>query len=112
MRSNEKVLTSGENSKDIYDSIETKGHRKMGPSELQQLIDFEPFVPFRLTLSSGNIVEVRQRDGVNVTGLTMSIIYATVSGEPRFRLISLPNIALVEPILEGPPGQRLSEELV
>ncbi len=33
----------------------------MGPEELQQLIDFEPFVPFRLTLSSGDVVHVRQK---------------------------------------------------
>jgi hypothetical protein len=82
----------------------------MGPDELQGIIDFEPFVPLRLTLSSGNVIEVRQREGVNVSGLTMSILDTTFTGEPRLRLVSLPNIALVEPIAHGPTGRGLAEE--
>jgi hypothetical protein len=82
----------------------------MGPSELQQLVDFDPFVPFRMTLSSGDVVDVRQRDGVNITGLTMSIAFASINNVPRFRLVSLPNIALVEPIVDRDFGERLKEE--
>ena len=82
----------------------------MGPSELQQLLDFDPFVPFRMTLSSGDVVDVRQPNGVSVTGLTMSIEYESIHGNPRFRLVSLPNIAQVEPIVSEPPSNRLSEE--
>ena len=83
----------------------------MGPSEIQELLDFRPFVPFRMTLSSGDVVDVRQWEGVSVTGLTMSIYYSSLNGGPRFRLVSLPNIALIEPIAaELPFGGRTIEE--
>lgn len=62
----------------------------MGPSELQELVDFEPFGPLRLTLSSGNVIDLRQREGVNITGLTMTIADTTIAGTPRVRLVSLP----------------------
>jgi hypothetical protein len=83
----------------------------MGPSEIQELLDFRPFVPFRMTLSSGDIVDVRQWVGVSVTGLTMSIHYTSVAGGPDFRLVSLPNIALIQPIeADLPFGGRSLEE--
>jgi hypothetical protein len=82
----------------------------MGPAELQELLDFRPFVPFRMTLSSGDVVDVRQWGGVGVTGLTMTITYPAIDGGPRFRLVSLPKIALVEPIADLPAGRRITEE--
>jgi hypothetical protein len=41
----------------------------------------------------------------------MSIYYSSLNGGPRFRLVSLPNIALIEPIAaELPFGGRTIEE--
>ena len=82
----------------------------MGPSDLQELIDFEPFTPLRLTLSSGNVVELKQREGLAVNGLTLSVVDSDVHGRQRLRLVSLPNIAFVEPLLRNDPNSRLSEE--
>lgn len=79
----------------------------MGPSELQELLDFEPFTPLRLTLASGDVVELNQREGLNVTGLSLSIEDVNFVGSPRLRLVSIPNIVLVEPIA-GRTG-RMSE---
>jgi hypothetical protein len=30
---------------------------------MQELIDFEPFLPMRLTLASGDVIDLRRREG-------------------------------------------------
>jgi hypothetical protein len=72
----------------------------MGPSELQELLDFEPFIRLRLTLASGDVVELNRRQGVNLTGLSLSIEDESQSGARRLRLVSIPNIVLVEPLAD------------
>lgn len=72
----------------------------MGPSDLQEVLDFVPFTPLRLTLASGDVVELLQREGLNVTGLSLSVADTTLTGTPRLRLVSIPNICLVEPMID------------
>ena len=79
----------------------------MGPSELQEVLDFEPFAPLRLTLASGDVVELHRREGLNVTGLSLSVEDTTLRGTPRLRLVSIPNIVLVEPIAGRSGSNRL-----
>jgi hypothetical protein len=74
------------------------GNKDMGPDEIQQLIEQDPFVPFRLTLSSGTTVEVWHPEGLSVLGLSLSIDDFDGEGRPRLRFISMPNIAIVEPM--------------
>ena len=71
----------------------------MGPSEIQELLDSEPFVPLRLTLSSGSVVELHQRESLNLVGLSLSVLDDALAGQPRLRFISIPNIAMAEPIV-------------
>ena len=71
----------------------------MGPSEIQELLDSEPFVPLRLTLSSGSVVELHQRESLNLVGLSLSVLDDGLAGQPRLRFISIPNIAMAEPIV-------------
>ena len=71
----------------------------MGPSEIQELLDSEPFVPLRLTLSSGNVVELHHRESLNVVGLSLSVLEEGLAPQPRLRFISIPNIAMAEPIV-------------
>lgn len=82
----------------------------MGPSDIQELLDFQPFTPLRLTLSSGSVIEVRQKEGVSVIGMTMFIADQSVLGNARVRLISVPNIALIEPLADGRSHRRVNEE--
>jgi hypothetical protein len=82
----------------------------MGPSEIQELLDFEPFTPLRLILSSGSVIELRQKEGVSVIGMTMTIVDQSVFGNGRVRLISVPNIALIEPLADGRSNRRVNEE--
>ena len=81
----------------------------MSPSEIEEILDFEPFIPLRLTLASGDTVELHRRAGVGVTGLSLSVQDSGLSGQARLRLVSIPNIVLVEPIADG-GGQRAKEK--
>jgi hypothetical protein len=73
----------------------------MGPSEIQELLDFEPFTPLRLTLAGGDVVELARREGVNVTGLSLSVEDTSSAGRLRLRFVSIPNIVLVEPLSDN-----------
>jgi hypothetical protein len=70
----------------------------MGPEEMEQMIKFEPFVPFRLTLSSGDKVDIMSPMGLNIIGLSLAISDVDVGGQPTLRFISLPNIAIAQPL--------------
>ena len=74
----------------------------MSQTDLQALIDFVPFTPLRLTLASGDVVELLQRQGLGVSGLGLTIEDTGWSGRPRLRNVSIPNICLIEPLLD--PG--------
>ena len=73
----------------------------MSPSDLQEVLDFEPFTPVRLTLASGDVVELYERDALSIVGLALSIADTDMAGQPRLRLVSVPNICLLEPIASG-----------
>ena len=82
----------------------------MSPDDLQDILDFRPFRPLRLTLSSGDVIDLRHREGLSVSGLSLLIQDADVFGNSRFRIVSVPNIALIDLIPEGESGRRLQEE--
>ena len=80
----------------------------MSPSELELYIEQDPALPLRLTLSSGDQILVRGEDRPIVEGLVL-ILRGVESGRfaQRHRLVSVPNIALVEPVQPGQrPGRR------
>ena len=79
----------------------------MSPTDLEEVLDFQPFTPLRLTLASGDVVELPQRQGLSVNGLSLTIVDTTRSGRPRLRMVSIPNIVLLEPL--SPRGGRLAE---
>ncbi len=71
----------------------------MGPSELADLFEANPDGAFRLTLSSGDVVDVtRPRQ----TLVSASVVYINLYDDPDARvaigsrIVSIPNIALVE----------------
>jgi hypothetical protein len=75
----------------------------MSPSELELYIQQDPAVPLRLTLSSGDQIVIRDEDRPIVEGLVLILCGAeTGRFAQRHRLVSVPNIALVEPA----PGNR------
>ena len=67
----------------------------MSPTDLEEVLDFQPFTPLRLTLASGDVVELPQRQGLSVNGLSLTIVDTTRSGRPRLRMVSIPNIVLL-----------------
>ena len=82
----------------------------MGPSELAELFDAEPNGAFRLTLSSGDVVEVIQPRQAIVEA---SVVFIGQFDSPDariasgMRIVSIPNIALVERIdPRRPRGRR------
>jgi len=73
----------------------------MSPSDLEDQIYSDPFVPLRLTLASGDQVIIESSQRVLMTGLT---IHYLLTDDPaarvgtRVRIVSIPNIVLVEPV--------------
>ena len=82
----------------------------MSPDELQQMLDFIPFTPMRLTMASGDVVDLRRREGLSVNGMSLVIENTDLTGQPRLRLVSVPNICLLQPLRLSGPGGRLAEE--
>ena len=82
----------------------------MTPSELADLFESKPSAAFRLTLSSGDTVDVLRPSQTLIGNLTVFINQyetpdaRTASGT---RIVSLPNIAMVEEIdPRRPRGRR------
>jgi hypothetical protein len=73
----------------------------MSPSELIELFESNPTTPFRLTLCSGDVVDVDNPRRTIFEGLA---VYIGQSDDPdarlaqRVRLVSIPNIAMAEAI--------------
>jgi hypothetical protein len=76
----------------------------MSPTDLEERIYREPFVPLRLTLASGDQVVIESSQRVLMDGRA---IYYLISDDPasrigkRVKLISIPNIVLVESVTNG-----------
>ena len=79
----------------------------MSPSELEIYLDQDPNQVIRLTLSSGDQILVRSEDRPVVEGLAL-ILRGPETGRfaQRHRLVSVPNITLVEPVTSRPTGRR------
>jgi hypothetical protein len=81
----------------------------MSPSDLEEQIYQDPFVPLRLTLASGDQVILDNPKRVMMTGLALYYLLAdnpdTRIGK-RVKIISIPNIVLVEPAGSRPRNGR------
>jgi hypothetical protein len=81
----------------------------MSPSGLEEQIYREPFLPLRLTLASGDQVILDNPRRVMMTGLEL---YYLLADDPdsrigkRVKIISIPNIVLVEPVSPRPRNGR------
>jgi len=78
---------------------------KVSPTDVQEMLDFRPFTPLRITLATGDVVNVRHREAALVTGLNLSVLDADMHGALRLRFLSIPNIIMIEPIAEPPAGR-------
>jgi hypothetical protein len=73
----------------------------MSPTDLISLFDSNPGRPFRLTLSSGDTVDVDNPSRTLFEGMT---VYVGQADDPearqakRIKVVSIPNIALAEMI--------------
>ena len=73
----------------------------MRPSEIADLFDSNPGAPFRLTLCGGDVVLMDNPDRTLIDSLAL---YVGKSEDPasrlanRVRMISIPNIAMIERI--------------
>jgi len=72
----------------------------MSPVDIEEHILREPFVPLRLTLASGDVVDLDDGKRIWLAGYAL---YYLISDNPearigkRVRLISIPNIVMIEP---------------
>ena len=79
----------------------------MSPSELEEYLLMDPVPTLRVTLASGDQIVVRNEDEPFVSGLALILhgdrIGARVTSGSR--LVSIPNIVLVEPVNPSQPGK-------
>ena len=83
----------------------------VSPSDLEQYIDQKPVPTLRLTLSSGDQLIVGDDDKPFLEGLTLVLRGRSVNERTTgpSRLVSVPNIVLVEPVPRRPdPARRRS----
>jgi hypothetical protein len=82
----------------------------MSPSEIDELIEVDPFHPFRVTLASGDQYVVNNRFRTFISGLSLVVGLADDPEDrmdKRLKLISIPNIVMAELInLNQPPHRR------
>jgi len=80
----------------------------MSPSDLEQFIERTPVPTLRLTLSSGDQLIIGEDDRPFLEGLTL--VLRGQSADDRTvgpsRLVSVPNIVLVEPMPRRPGTTR------
>lgn len=69
----------------------------MSPTDLEEILDFEPYTPWRVMRTNGYVVNLPRREELSVNGLSLCIS-DVVGGEPRLRFVSIPNIILIEPM--------------
>jgi hypothetical protein len=78
----------------------------MTPTDVEQYLMMEPMPALRLTLSSGDVVIVTAADEPFVSHLSL-VLRGDVENKAvttTSRLISLPNIATLEPVVIRPGG--------
>ena len=81
----------------------------VSPDEIDSLIEGEPFHPFRVTLAGGDQFVINNKHRVFTSGLTL---VAGLADDPndrhgkQLKLISIPNIVLVEQIDPNRPPNR------
>jgi hypothetical protein len=76
----------------------------MSPTDLDDILNEQPAVPLRLTLSSGDQVVIDNPTRTLIAGLSLFIGLAETPEArigDRVRIVSIPNINLIERI-EGP----------
>ncbi len=80
----------------------------MSPSEIEELLAMDPFKPFRLTLSSGDQITVDADDRPFVAGAALVLRGDRNAGRitSGSRMVSIVNIALIEPVDRRPTGRR------
>jgi hypothetical protein len=71
----------------------------MSPTDLEEILDFEPYTPWRAILVNGCVVNRPRREELSVNGLSLCIFDST-RGVPRLRFVSIPNIILLEPMTQ------------
>ena len=79
----------------------------MSPSEVEEYILQDPMPTLRLTLASGDQLIIRDEDRAFVSGLALVIRGSNTGNRmvAQSRLVSIPNIVLVEPTT-APPQTR------
>jgi hypothetical protein len=73
----------------------------MSPSDLEELFELQPTRPLRITLSSGDQVILERPDLARVFGFSLIFGVGYEAGSrvsQRMRIISVPNIAMIEPV--------------
>ena len=74
----------------------------MRESDLAEYLDRKPFQPFRIYLSTGAFVDIRQPQLVRATRSTLTIGQAIEGDKQRFVVIALIHIVWLEILVPSP----------
>lgn len=81
----------------------------MSPTNLLEVLEEHPNDRLRVVMASGDEIVIQNPMRTVVSGLALRIQLYDESNErvkPEARLVSIPNITLVEPIQRPPEGRR------
>ena len=80
----------------------------VSPSEIEEILSYRPLQPLRVVLTSGDEMIVREQDKPFISGLCLVLRGVALREEilARSRLLSIPNIALIEPVPPRQGGRR------
>jgi hypothetical protein len=76
----------------------------MSPSDIEEYIELRPMPSLRLTLSSGDQIVITDEDDPKLLGLSLVLRSRAGNRQLTPRLVSVPNIVLVEPVEYRRPG--------
>ena len=74
----------------------------MRENDLTEYLNRQPFQPFRLYLSTGAFLDVRQPQLVHVSRSTLTIGQGIEGNQQRFLVVALIHIVLLEVLIPAP----------
>jgi len=74
----------------------------MRQDDLEEYLDRKPFQPFRIYLSTGAFVDIRQPQLVRITRSTLTLGQAIEGDKQRFLVIALVHIVWLEVLVPAP----------
>ncbi len=74
----------------------------MRPDDVREHLARRPFQPFRVQLSTGLVLDIRESELAHVSRMTLTLGFPIEDGKQRFMIIALIHIVWIEVLLPTP----------